>query len=125
MAEIKNIQYEYPYYVDYIRPHGVLTSDIACHACFHYGMLAGKARALAGTGIESQIIEYKVCGEIPEWYESRDEEIAKSVAILYQLESPDEFLRYKAEAWAQAKTLGVELDAEIFNVKPGKAKTIQ
>lgn len=114
------ITYEYPLFVDYIQPNGTLTIEKECHACFYYGMLAFKARGLAGDGIDSQIIQYKVGEEIPAWYEPRDEELARSVALIYGLESPDEFLRFKKQAWAQAKLLGIEIPPEVFQVRPGQ-----
>jgi hypothetical protein len=111
------LAYEFPYFEDYLEPKGALKLDRACHACFYYGMLATKARGNAGP-IETQIIQYKVGEQIPDWREPRDLEIARSVAILYGLESPDEFLKYKKEAWYQAKLLGVELDPTIFEISP-------
>ena len=117
----KRIVYEYPYYEDLVEPKGALTLDKRSHACWYYTLLAMRARQLHGGGIENQIIQYKVGEEIPDWHESRDEEIARSVALIYGLESPDEFLKFRARAWAQAQLLGIEkaLDLEIYEVKPG------
>lgn len=115
-----NLHYEYPMYMDYIEPNGALNLDKRSHACFHYTKLAMRARHLAGDGPESQIIQYRVGDTAPEWMESRDEEIARSVAIIYGLESPDEFLKFKKEAWTQATVfLRLPVDAEIYNVRPG------
>jgi hypothetical protein len=111
------LHYEYPFFEDYVEPKGALTVNRECHACFYYAMLAWKARGNAGP-IENQIIEYKV-GETPApWRESRDSEIAYSVALIYGLESPDKFLIYKKRAWAQAKMLGIHLPYNIFTVGP-------
>lgn len=122
---VKKIVYEYRMFVDYIEPKGALTLDKACHACFYYTMLATKARLNAGA-IETQMIQYKVGEEAPLWREPRDEEIAISIALMYGLESPDEFLKFKKEAWTQAQHfLGVEVPLEIYNVRPGGAKRIQ
>lgn len=115
-----NLHYDYPMYVDYIQPNGALTLDRRSHACFHYTKLAMRARQLAGNGPESQMIQYKVGEQPPEWMESRDEEIARSVAIMYGLESPDEFLKFKKEAWTQATVfLGLPVESEIYSVRPG------
>jgi len=122
VPEKNQLKYEYPIFHDHIAPKGYLTLDIRSHACFYYGMLAMKARGLAGTGIDSQIIEYKVGETPPAWYESRDEELARSVAIMYGLESPDEFLKFRKEAWAQAQALGITIATEVFNVRPGAPK---
>lgn len=116
----KRITYDYPMFEDYIQPKGTLNRDPACHACFYYGMLAHKARLLAGENLESQVILYKVGETPPEWMVPRDVEIARSVALIYALESPEDFLKYKREAWAQAKIIGVEIPPEVFLVSPGK-----
>lgn len=112
---LKRLNYEFPYFEDYIEPKGALTLDRASHACFYFAMLAWKARGNAGP-IDSQIIQYKVGETPPEWRESRTEEIARSVAIIYALESPQEFLKFKRQAWYQAKLLGLELPVDIFDV---------
>jgi hypothetical protein len=112
----RRLSYEYPYFEQYVEPNGALKVDRACHACFYYAMLAWKARGNAGP-IESQIIEYKVGEEIPLWREPRDAEIAQSVAIIYALKSPEDFLVYRKEAWHQARLLGLTLPADIFRVR--------
>ena len=116
------INYEYPYFENYVEPKGALTVDARSHACFYYLMLALKARAIAGHGIEGQIIEYKVGETPPEWMESRDEELARSVAIVYGLKDPDEFLRFRSNAWAQAVGLGIDgrVAEDILKVSPGR-----
>jgi hypothetical protein len=113
----KRLNYEYPFFEDMVEPHGALTINKECHACFYYAMLAYKARGNAGP-IETQIIEYKVGEAIPLWREQRDSEIAQSVAIIYGLESPDKFLIYKKRAWAQGNLLGINFPEEIFRVAP-------
>lgn len=118
-----NLHYEYPMYMDYVEPAGALTIDKRSHACFHYTKLAMRARYLHNGGIENQQITYKVGEAPPDYHESRDEEIARSVAILYGLESPDEFLKFKDRAWAQAtQFLGLPVELEIYNVRPGIAR---
>lgn len=119
---IRKLNYEYPFFEDMVEPHGALSINRECHACFYYAMLAHKARGNAGP-IETQIIEYKVGETPPLWREQRDSELAYSVALIYGLENPDKFLIYKKRAWAQAKMLGVDLDPAIFNVAP-KPRTL-
>lgn len=115
------LHYEYPFFEDFVEPNGALTLDKRSHACFYYTRLAMRARYLHAGGIENQIIEVKVGDENDtHWHESRDEEIARSVAIIYGLESPDEFLKFKAQAWAQAvHFLGLPVDERIYDVRPG------
>lgn len=124
MVEVKHIQYEYPFFADYVEPKGALAINKESHACFYYAMLATRARALVGSGIDSQIIQYRVGDEIPDWRESRDEELARSVAILYGLESPEAFLKrdWKKRAWTQAQMLGVDIPTVVFDVRPGAPK---
>lgn len=116
------LNYEYPFFNDFVEPNGALTLDKRSHACFYYMQLAMRARHLAGDGIDSQIIQYEVGGEIPLWYKPMDVELAKSVAIIYGLESPDEFLKFKKEAWTQATHfLGLTVDLAIFDVDPSRS----
>jgi len=117
---LKRIAYEYPYFEEYLEPHGALTIERECHACFYYGMLAHKARLMAGSGPESQTIVYKVGDTLPTWLTPRDAEIARSVALMYVLDSPEQFLRFKKNAWVQAKMLGVEIDPVVFEVTPDR-----
>lgn len=118
------ISYQYPMFDEYVEPRGALAINKESHACFYYLVLAMKARAVAGKGIDSQIIEYEVGHAAPLWMESRDEEIARSVALIYGLESPEAFLKtpWKKRAWAQAEALGMQPDVEILNVRPGAPK---
>jgi hypothetical protein len=115
---VKRIAYEYPYFESYLEPKGALKIDKECHACFYYGMLAHKAIAMIGDSNESQVIVYKVGDTPPPWMEANLGNIARGVAMMYALESPDKFLPFKKEAWAQAKMLGVEIPAYVFNVAP-------
>lgn len=120
--ELKDLHYSYPMFEDIIEPKGALAINKESHACFYYLMLAVKARAIAGKGIESQTIIYKVGETPPEWMEPRDEEIARSVAIIYGLESPEEFLKeeWKRRAWTQAVQAGIDqhVAKEVLRVRP-------
>jgi hypothetical protein len=117
--ETPELQYEYPYFESYLEPNGALKIDRACHACLYYAMLATKAIQLHGDGMDSQTIVYKVGDTPPPWFEANLANIAKGVAILYALESPEVFLAYKKEAWYQAKMLGVDVPEIVFRVAPG------
>lgn len=118
------IVYEYPMFMDLLEPNGALTLDKRSHACWDYTRKAMRARELHAGGIENQVIQYKVgssISEMPHWHESRDEEIARSVALIYGLTDPSEFLKddFKKRAWTQAKMLGLHVELEIYNVRPG------
>lgn len=118
--DAKHIHYDRPFYELWVQPKGYLTLDLRSHACMHYVLHAAKARHIAGKGSDSQIIQYEVGGEVPDWMESRDVEIARSTAIIYGLESPDEFLKFKKEAWAQAVAIGITAESAtaILEVTP-------
>lgn len=118
------IRYEYSIFEDLIEPKGALSIQKECHACWDYTRKAMKARELHGGGIENQTIQYKVSEGAPDWYESRDEEIARSVALIYGLADPSEFLKteFKKRCWVQADMLGLGVELEIYNVRPGKRR---
>jgi len=121
----RELHYEYPYFESLVEPKGALSIDRRSHACWYYVTLAMRARGLHNGGIDNQIIQVRVGEEgDTHWHESRDEEIARSVAIIYQLESPDEFLKsdFKARAWAQAQALGRTIHPDVWNVRPGVAR---
>lgn len=120
-GRVGKLNYQYPFFADLVEPHGMLALDKRSHACWYYTVLAMRARGIHAGGIDNQIIQYKVGETPPEWHESRDEEIARSVAIIYGLESPDEFLKqeWKKRAWAQAQALGARINLDIYSVRPG------
>jgi hypothetical protein len=113
--------YEYPMFMDLLEPQGALILDKRCHACWDYTRKAMRARELHAGGIENQTIMYKVGEELPHWHESRDEEIARSVALIYGLTDPSEFLHtdFIKRCWVQAKMLGLTVEESIYAVRPG------
>lgn len=113
--------YEYSMFTDLIEPNGALTLDKRSHACWDYTRKAMRARELHAGGIENQVIQYKVSDGPGNWHESRDEEIAKSVALIYGLADPGEFLKdeWIKRAWTQAKMLGLRVEEDIYRVRPG------
>ena len=118
------VSYEYPIYDDLLEPMGCFGRDKRFHACWTYTHKAMRARAKHAGGIENQIIQYKVGSDIadmPLWHESRDEELARSTALIYGLESPDEFLklRFTYACQRQAQLLGLTIDPAIYDVRPG------
>jgi hypothetical protein len=116
--DTSKLRYDYPIFEDQIEPKGLLTRDPRCHACWWYAMLAQKNKRLVGKGPEDQIIVYDVGSTPPVWMDKNYEKIARSVAIQYGLESPDDFLRYRAVVWAEGVRLGMDL-TEVLGVQPG------
>lgn len=114
----KHLHYDQMIFVDQIEPKGLLTRDPRCHACWWYAMLAQKNKAEVGDRLEDQIIVYDTGSTAPLWMDKNYEKIARSVAIQYGLESPEEFLRYRAVVWAEGKRLDMDL-TEVLGVEPG------
>lgn len=115
MSKDIRLNYNRPMFTDQVEPHGRLTMDIRTHACWYYAMLAQKNRVLYGDGPSTQIITYDAeNNERAVFLNKNYKAIAKSVAIIYGLESPDEFLRYRPLIEAEATRLGITLDDEIF-----------
>lgn len=86
MSQLK-IQYTPFRFADQQAPQGFLTNDLRSHACWYFFILAEKMRQRAGTKLEDQII----LDDSP-WLEKDYRGIAKSVALMYGLDSPDDFL---------------------------------
>jgi hypothetical protein len=81
-------------FADQVEPKGRLVDEKGCHACWYYFMLAYSNWKEVGTGPESQIIVVDEGLETPLWMEHRYHNIAKAVAMIYGLESPDDFLKF-------------------------------
>jgi hypothetical protein len=93
----------YPIYPDLTHPKGFLSRDLRAQACWYFYTLAEKMRVKVGDGIESQmgtLLE----GEL--WMETRYEQLARSVAMIYKLESPDEFMKAWDQVKQQAESMG-------------------
>lgn len=116
MSDDIKLNYNRPMFVDQMPPHGHLTMDIKTHACWYYAMLAQKNRIIYGDGPSSQIITYDAeNNENAVFHNKNYKAIAKSVAIIYGLDSPDDFLRYRPLIEQEAKRLDIELDEQIWH----------
>lgn len=87
---------------DHTTPKGRLPKDMRAQACWYYYLLAQKLKEKVGDSIDDQF--GLLDGEL--WMDKRYEQLARTVAMIYQLDSPDEFLR-----------LGQEVAIEAFNCK--------
>ncbi len=117
----REIKYRYPMYTDSITD-GFLTYDRRTHACFHYYLMCQKLLEKAGHTTEDQI-RYE--GEL--WWDKPYGNIAKSTALIYQLESPAEFLDLDIKRLVEneVQRLGFPSPAEEYwNVEPGKIVTV-
>lgn len=90
MTSRATIKYEYPIFPDLTIPKGPLPPDKRAQACWYYYVLAQKVFEKVGDSIDNQFALY----EEDMWMDKRYRSIAKSIALLYQLESPDEFAKF-------------------------------
>lgn len=81
---------------------GFLPNEKGAFACWYFYTLAQKVKANVGDTIEDQFALY----DENEWMNKRYEQQARAVAQLYQLESPDEFLRFFPYVAKQAALMG-------------------
>lgn len=108
------LHFDYPYFKDQLAPKGELLVDKRCHACWFYYVLAAKNRADTGTGPDSQIIEVDPGLNTPLWMERRYHQIATTVALIYGLSSPDEFLPFFPVVEREARRHGFEIPPDIL-----------
>lgn len=83
------INFNYPVYPDLTEPDGFLPRDRRAQACWYFYTIAQLAKETIGESIDDQIIL-----EDELWMDKQYEQQARTVALMYQLESPDEFLRF-------------------------------
>lgn len=121
MTEGIRIDFTYPMYEDHmVQNGGFLTLDKRTHACFNYYLLCQKLLERAGKSIEDQ--NFRML-EGESWMDKPYGQIAKSVAMRYGLESPDEFLKSGIKHLVESEVArqGFPMpDPEYWNVEPGK-----
>lgn len=83
------LHYNFETYPQLTHPNGFLPDDKRAQACWFFYLMAQSAKETVGDGPESQIIL-----EEDMWMDTHYENQARSVAAIYQLESPDEFLKF-------------------------------
>lgn len=114
------------FFVDLISPRGFLTPEPACHACWYFYMLAEKARQAVGRGPEDQILETNEESDTnlsitwPLWMDLRYNEQAKSIALLYGLESPDQMWGYWHNVKLTAAMFGLPTPHDSYTTLSGK-----
>jgi hypothetical protein len=89
------IRFERPIFPDHTHPVGFLSRDTRAQACWHFYTLAEKQREIVGRSTEDQfglLDEYR-------WMDRHYVQTARSVAMIHELDSPDEF----AKAWGEVK----------------------
>lgn len=80
---------------DLTQPNGFLDPSPGCQACWYFYGCAEKVRRNSGTSIDQQIIVVDSGQDNSVmWMNKPYENMARSVALLYGLESPDDFQRF-------------------------------
>ncbi len=110
-------------FIDQMAPEGFLTADDACHACWYYYIIAENGRAAYAGGAENQIIEHKtgLSAMDPEyglWMDKHYSKQAKSVALLYGLESPEMMWRFWPNVGLEANRLSMPAPKDEYKNPP-------
>ena len=95
------LRFEYKTWPSLTHPRGPLPRDKRAQACWYYYTLAQKLYEQVGDSIEDQFGTLE--GDL--WLDKRYRQLAKATAIIYQLESPDEFAKF----WKYVKACAVGL----------------
>lgn len=106
------INFTYPVFPDLTVPTGYLPNDKRAQACWYYYTLAEQSRQTVGNSTEDQII---LEGEL--WMDKHYVQQAKTIAAMYQLDSPDEMFKFWKYVITQAIELGYPIPAEEY-MKP-------
>lgn len=83
---VKLQHFEFP---EQTEPKGFLPRDKRAQACWYFYTLAQKQKEKVGKSIDDQIL---LEGEM--WMDTHYVQTAKTVALMYGLESPDEFMKF-------------------------------
>lgn len=107
------IRYNHLVFPQQTEPNGKLLRDIECQACWYYYTLAHKVWATVGKSIDDQ---FGLLEGDP-WLSKDYEQIAQSVAVLYGLKDPSEFMKYWPLVSAEAMRLDMTPPVEEY-MKP-------
>lgn len=98
-----HIKFNPPSYPDNTEPLGYLSKDSRAQACWMFYTLAQKQLEMTGDSIDDQfgILEGNL------WMDRHYVQTARTVAMIYGLESPDEFAKAWDDVRAEARNLGL------------------
>lgn len=104
------MQLNYPVYPDLTHPKGFLPDDKRAQACWYFYTLAQQLKERLGTSVDDQfgILEGN------KWMDPHYAQLARSVARIYALESPDEFAKFWRYVKQQAESLGYPTPAAVY-----------
>jgi hypothetical protein len=85
-------------------PRGALSKDMRSQACWYFYVLAQKQREIVGDSTDDQA--FRLTDE-DMWMDTHYVQTAHTVAMMYGLESPDEFAKAWGEVTEEAKACGL------------------
>lgn len=101
-------------------PDGHLPEDIRAQACWYYYLLAHSRWEKTDRGIDNQIV---LEGE--RWLSPHYDRLAKTVAMIYGLESPSEFAKFWRYVEAEAARQGLPAPLSRYKmIGPDRSKLI-
>lgn len=111
------IHFTPPKFPDHTHPKGALSRDLRAQACWYFYLLAQKQKEMVGNSTEDQ---FGILDEFL-WMDKRYEQTARSVAMMYGLESPDEFAKAWDEVREEARACNLPAPADEYTrqLKPG------
>lgn len=96
-------------------PFGALPRDMRAQACWFFYVRAQAIKERVGKGPEDQIL---LEGEL--WMDKHYVQLARTVALIYGLESPDEFAKFWQYVQQEAWVCGLPTPAqEYMRLAPG------
>jgi hypothetical protein len=112
MADKLNIFATPLLFPDQTQPHGFLSPEMGCQACWYYYILAHKMMNLANE-------EHQIVLEGEPWHYTRFRALKKSIALIYGLESPAEADKFWELVRREAKRLDMPApDQSYVNASP-------
>jgi hypothetical protein len=109
------IAFQYHTYPSHTVPYGALPDEKGAQACWFFYTRAQAMKEKVGDSTEDQIL---LEGEL--WMDKRYVELARSVALVYGLDSPDEFAKFWQYVQQEAYVCGLPTPAqEYMRLAPG------
>lgn len=95
-----------PVFPDHTHPHGHLSKDMRSQACWYFYLLAQKMLERVGGVMDEKESQFGLLDIYP-WQKTHYAQLARTVATLYQLESPSEFAKAWDEVEREASSSGL------------------
>lgn len=100
---------------EHTKPSGCLSKDRRSQACWYFYLLAQKQKEIVGESVDDQ---FAIIEGNP-WKDKHYVQTARTVAKMYGLESPSEFMKAWDEVIAEAQRSGLPIpSSEITNAVP-------